>query len=165
MPSLLHICEWIYSTHLSTSIRQSPYSFPAIETIHTLGIAAVVGTIAILDLRLLGFIMKREPVSRIARQVLPWTWAGFAVMFVTGLLLSIAEAATNYFNWAFRMKMILLLLVGINPLIFHLTIFRRVNTWDVANVTPLRARLAAITSLILWASIIVFGRLIAYVNT
>ncbi|QHN02935.1 hypothetical protein FTO74_05790 [Granulicella sp. WH15] len=165
MPSLLHLCEWIYATHLSTSIRQSPYSFPAIEAVHTLGITAVVGTIAILDLRLLGLIMKREPVSRIARQVLPWTWAGFAVMFVTGLLLSIAEAATNYFNWAFRIKMVLLLLVGINPLIFHLTIFRKVNTWDIANVTPLRARLAAISSLVLWASIIVFGRLIAYVNT
>ncbi len=164
MPSLLHLCEWIYATRFSTSIRQSPYSFPAIETIHTLGITAVVGTIAVLDLRLLGLIMKREPVSRIARQVLPWTWAGFAVMFVTGLLLSIAEAATNYFNWAFRIKMVLLLLVGINPLIFHLTIFRKVNTWDVANVTPLRARLAAISSLVLWASIIVFGRLIAYVN-
>lgn len=165
MPVLQHFCEWVYTTHLSISIRQSPYSFPAIETIHTLGIAGVVGTIAILDLRLLGWIMKKEPVSRIARQVLPWTWVGFAVMFVTGLLLSIAESQTNYFNWAFRIKMLLLLMVGINPLIFHLTIYRKVNTWDVANVTPLRARLAAVSSLVLWASIIVFGRLIAYVNT
>jgi len=165
MPALQHICEWIYTTHLSTSIRQSPYSFPAIETIHTLGIAAVVGTIAILDLRLLGLIMKKEPVSRIARQLLPWTWAGFAVMFVTGVLLWIAESQTSYSNWAFRTKMVLLLLVGINPLIFHLTIYREVNTWDLANVTPRRARFAAVSSLVLWASIIVFGRLIAYVNT
>ncbi len=165
MPTLQHICEWIYTTHLSTSIRQSPYSFPAIETVHTLGIAGVVGTIAILDLRLLGVVMKKEPVSHIARQVLPWTWAGFVVMFVTGLLLAIAESQTDYFNWAFRIKMVLLLLVGINPLIFHLTIYRKVNTWDIASVTPLRARLAAVSSLILWASIIVFGRLIAYVNT
>jgi uncharacterized membrane protein len=108
--------------------------------------------------------MKNEPVSRIARQVLPWTWAGFAVMFVSGVLLSIAEAATNYFNWAFRVKLILLILVGINPLIFHLTVYRKVNTWDVANVTPTRARAAAVCSLALWASIIVAGRLIAYVN-
>jgi uncharacterized membrane protein len=124
----------------------------------------VVGTVAVVDLRLLGLIMKNEPVSRIARQVLPWTWAGFAVMFVSGVLLSIAEAATNYFNWAFRVKLILLILVGINPLIFHLTVYRKVNTWDVANVTPTRARAAAVCSLALWASIIVAGRLIAYVN-
>jgi hypothetical protein len=165
MPSLLHICQWIYATHFSTSIRESAYSFPIIEGIHTLGIAAVVGTVAILDLRLLGLTMKRVPVSTIARQVLPWTWAGFFVMFVTGVLLSIAEAATNYFNWAFRVKLILLVLVGLNPLIFHLTIYRKVNTWDVANVTPLRARMAAISSLVLWTCIIIAGRLIAYVNT
>ncbi|MCU1302381.1 MAG: putative rane protein [Candidatus Sulfotelmatobacter sp.] len=164
MPSLLHICEWVSATHFSTFIRESPYWFPIIEGIHTLGITAVVGTIAVLDLRLLGLIMKREPVSGIARQVLPWTWAGFAVMFVTGVLLSIAEAATNYYNWAFRIKLILLVLVGINPLIFHLTVYRKVDTWDLANVTPLRARAAAISSLFLWACIIVAGRLIAYVN-
>jgi len=162
--TILHLCQWIYATRLSTGIRESPYWFPIIEGIHTLGITAVVGTIAVLDLRLLGVIMKREPVSRIARQVLPWTWAGFSVMFVTGALLSIAESATNYFNWAFRIKLILLALVGLNPLIFHLGVFRNVNSWDVASVTPPRARAAAVCSLALWAGIIVAGRLIAYVN-
>jgi hypothetical protein len=164
MPSILHLCQWIYATHFSTAIRESPYWFPIIEGIHTLGITAVVGTVAVLDLRLLGFIMKREPVSTIARQVLPWTWIGFAVMFVSGVLLSIAEAQTNYFNWAFRIKLILLVLVGLNPLIFHLTVYRKVNTWDKANVTPWRARTAAVCSLALWAGIIICGRLIAYVN-
>lgn len=162
--TILHLCQWIYATRLSTGIRESPYWFPIIEGIHTLGITAVVGTIAVLDLRLLGIIMKNEPVSRIARQVLPWTWAGFSVMFVTGVLLSIAESATNYFNWAFRIKLILLVLVGLNPLIFHLGVFRNVNSWDVAGATPPRARAAAVCSLALWAGIIVAGRLIAYVN-
>jgi hypothetical protein len=164
MPSLLHVCEWIYRTHFAISIRESAWAFPIIETIHTLGIVVVVGTIAVLDLRLLGLIMKREPVSSIARQVLPWTWLGFSIMFVTGLLLSIAEAATNYFNLAFRIKLLLLLLVGINPLIFHLTIYRSVNTWDVANVTPLRARATAACSLALWTGIIIAGRMIAYIH-
>jgi hypothetical protein len=163
-PTVLQLCQWIYATHFSTGIRESPYWFPIIEGIHTLGITAVVGTVAVLDLRLLGVIMKEEPVSGIARQVLPWTWAGFAVMFVTGVLLSVAEAATNYFNWAFRIKLILLIMVGLNPLIFHLTVYRRVNSWDCARVTPGRARAAAVCSLVLWASIIVAGRLIAYVN-
>jgi len=102
MPYLYHICQWIYGTWLSTSIRESTWVFPIIESIHTLGIVLVVGTVAVFDLRLLGVIMKREPVSRVAHQVLPWTWTGFAVMFITGLLLSIAESATNYHNIAFR---------------------------------------------------------------
>lgn len=164
MPSVLHLCQWIYATHFSTAIREAPYWFPIIEGVHTLGITAVFGTIAVLDLRLLGMVMKQEPVTRVARQVLPWTWAGFAVMFVSGVLLSIAEAATNYFNWAFRIKLILLLLVGLNPLIFHLGVYRKVSSWDLASVTPPRARAAAVCSLTLWAGIIVAGRLIAYLS-
>jgi len=164
MTFLYHLCQWIYTTQLSTSIRESTWVFPIIESIHTLGIVLVVGTVSVFDLRLLGFIMKREPVSRIGRQVLPWTWAGFSVMFVTGLLLSIAESATNYHNAAFRIKLLLLLLVGLNPLIFHLTIYRSVNTWDIANVTPLRARAAATCSLALWTGIIIAGRMIAYLH-
>jgi hypothetical protein len=164
MPLLLHLCQWIYTTRLSISIRESTWAFPIIESIHTLGIVLVVGTVSLFDLRLLGFVMKREPVSRLGRQVLPWTWVGFAVMFVTGLLLSISESATNYYNFAFRMKLLLLLLVGLNPLIFHLTIYRTVNTWDVAPVTPIRARAAATCSLALWTGIIVAGRMIAYLH-
>jgi hypothetical protein len=161
---LLHFCQWLYATNIGTSIRESQYLFPIIETIHTLAIVLLVGTIAILDLRLLGIIMRREPVSSIARQVLPWTWAGFFVMFTSGFLLFWSEAATNYFNLAFRIKLLLLVLVGLNPLIFHLTIYRSVTTWDIANVTPLRARLAAISSLTLWAGIIIAGRMIAYLH-
>jgi hypothetical protein len=164
MSLLLRLCQWIYTTPLSTSIRESTWVFPVIESIHTLGIVLVVGTVLMFDLRLLGVIMKREPVSRIGHQVLPWTWTGFAIMFITGVLLSIAESATNYFNIAFRMKLILLLLVGLNPLIFHLTIYRSVNTWDLANVTPLRARAAAVSSIVLWTGIIIAGRMIAYLH-
>lgn len=164
MPSLLHLCEWIYGTPLSVAMRKSVWVFPIIESIHVLGITVLVGTIAVFDLRLLGIIMKREPVSGIARQVLPWTWAGFALMFVTGLLLSIAEAATNYYNLAFRIKLVLLVLVGLNPLIFHLSVFRDVSRWETLPVPPFRARAAAVCSLLLWSGIIVAGRMIAYLE-
>src|SRR5271165_4999614 len=157
MPVLLQLCQWIYNTRFSMSIRESVWVFPIIETAHVLSITVLVGTIALFDLRLLGVIMKREPVSAIARQVLPWTWAGFAVMLTTGLLLSIAEAATNYYNPAFRIKLVLLVLVGLNPLIFHRSIYRRVDQWDTAVVTPFRARAAAVCSLALWGVIIVAG--------
>jgi uncharacterized membrane protein len=96
--------------------------------------------------------------------VLPWTWVGVAIMFATGLLLSVAEAATNYYNLAFRIKLILLLLVGLNPLIFHLSVYRKVASWDNAVITPRRARVAATCSLLLWAGIIIAGRMIAYLE-
>lgn len=164
MSSLYHFCQWLYGTPFSTSIRESTWTFPVIESIHTLGIVLVVGTIAVFDLRLLGLLLQREPVTRVAKNVLPWTWGGFAIMLVTGLLLSIAESATNYYNPAFRIKLVLLFLVGLNPLVFHLTVYRRVGSWDVAEVTPIQARSAAVFSLTLWAGIIVAGRMIAYLH-
>jgi len=162
MSVLLHFCQWLYDSPIGISIRESTYTFPIIETVHVLGITLLVGTISILDLRLLGLILKREPVSDVARQILPLTWIGFAVMFVSGFLLFWSEAAKSYWNPAFRIKLILLLLVGLNPLIFHLTIYRRVEDWNLAPITPWRARAAAIASLTLWSGIIIAGRAIAY---
>ncbi len=164
MPPLLRFCVWLYGTPFGTAIRESTYAFPAIETVHTLGIMVLVGTIAVVDLRLLGLSFKDTPVSRLYRQIIPWTWGGFAVMFVSGLLLFASEAKTNYTNTPFRIKLLLLILVGLNPLLFHTTTFRKVQTWDLARTTPLRARLTAIISLCLWSGIIVTGRLIAYAH-
>jgi hypothetical protein len=147
---------------MGTAIRESIWVFPIIETVHVLGITLLVGTVAILDLRLLGLALKGEPVSRVASGVLPLTWAGFAVMFVSGFLLFWSEAAKSYGNPAFRLKLLLLLLVGLNPLIFHFTIYRSVSEWNERIVTPPRARLAAILSLTLWSGIICAGRAIAY---
>jgi hypothetical protein len=164
MPPLLQFCTWLYETPFGTVIRESNYAFPLIETVHTLGIMMLVGTIAVVDFRLLGLMLRDVPVSRLYRQLVPWTWGGFAVMLITGLLLFASEARDNYFNTFFRIKLVLLILVGLNPLIFHATTYRTVSTWDTSNVTPRRARLAAISSLCLWGSIIITGRLIAYAH-
>jgi hypothetical protein len=159
---LEHFCQWLYDSSVGTGILESIWVFPIIETIHVLGIALLVGTVAILDLRLLGLALKREPVSDVASAVLPLTWAGFAVMFVSGFLLFWSEAAKSYANPAFRLKLLLLLLVGLNPLIFHFTIYRSVGDWNARVVTPLQARLAAVFSLTLWGGIVCAGRAIAY---
>jgi len=162
MHLLLHFCQWLCHTSLGTAIRESTYVYPIIETIHTLATVLLVGTVVIVDLRLLGLLLKREPVSQIAGQLLPWTWLGFIIMLVTGLLLFWAEAEKMYGNPAFRIKLLLLLLAGLNPLIFHFTIYRRVSTWELAPVTPTRAKAAAFLSLTLWSGIIITGRAIAY---
>lgn len=159
---LQNFCQWLYNSGVGTGIRGSIWIFPIIETIHVLGITLLVGTVAILDLRLLGVVFKREDVSQIARQILPLTWTGFAVMLVSGFLLFTAEAANSYANPAFRIKLVLLILVGLNPLVFHLTIYRNVSAWGDRAITPFRARLAGCVSLSLWGGIICAGRAIAY---
>lgn len=164
MSSLQQICQAINDTRLSTSLRESVWMFPIVETVHVIGITLLVGTIAVLDLRLLGLVFKRERVSLIARQVWPLTWAGFVVVMISGIFLFIAEAAQSYTNPAFRWKMLLLLLVGVNPLIFHTTVYRRIEFWDETLAVPFRARVAGAISLVLWSAIIVAGRAIAYYN-
>ena len=162
MPILQHICQIIYDSQIGTAIRESEYAFSVIESVHVLAITLLVGTIAVLDLRLLGLVFRSIPVTRVARTVFPLTWSGFAVMLISGVLLFWAEAAKNYSNPAFRVKLVLLVLVGLNPLIFHSTVYQRVHEWELLERSPWRARGAALASLTLWAGIIVAGRAIAY---
>jgi len=162
--SLLQFCQWLNDTGPATALRESTIMFPVVESVHTLAITLVVGTVAVVDLRLLGVVLKKEPVSKVAGQILPLTWTGFVVMLVSGLMLFAAEAEKCYHNPAFRLKLILLALVGLNPLIFHFTIFKSVDRWDEVPRTPGRARFAAVASLTLWSGIIVAGRAIAYFN-
>jgi succinate dehydrogenase hydrophobic anchor subunit len=159
---LPEICQWLNDTRIATLIRESDVVFPVIETVHVLAITLLAGTVAIVDLRLLGLILRRERVSAIAGRILPLTWVGFAAMSASGVLLFLAEAAKSYANPAFRFKMLLLLVAGLNPLLFHFTVYRGVSAWDEAPVAPRRARLTAILSLTLWSAIIVAGRAIAY---
>jgi len=159
---LFHLCQWLNQTRLAISVRESDIAFPVIETVHVLGIILLAGTIAMMDLRLLGIILRKDRVSDVARLILPLTWIGFGLMFVSGMLLFAAEALKSYANPAFRLKMLLLIAAGVNPLIFHATVYRGVGEWDQAPVTPWRARAAAVLSLTLWSAIIMSGRAIAY---
>lgn len=164
MPSILHFCQWLNNLPLSTTIRQSPVIFPIIETVHVISITLGVGTIAIVDLRLLGLVLPKEKITDVVGQVEPLAWWGFALMFGSGLLLFMSEAERCYGNPAFRLKLILLVFAGINPLLFHTTVYRRVDDWDADVRAPWPGRIIAVLSLALWAAIIVSGRAIAYFN-
>ncbi|MDR3413680.1 MAG: hypothetical protein P4L87_22445 [Formivibrio sp.] len=121
------------------------------------------GTIVVFDLRLLGWTPRRERVSALAGQLLPWTWAGFAAQVVTGALLFMSEAVKVYTNPAFKVKMLLLLLAGVQALVFHRTVYRGVATWDESGVLPLGARVSGFVSILLWVGIMAAGRFIGFV--
>jgi hypothetical protein len=160
--NLLQICQWLQSTGPATALRESNFVFPILEGIHVLSIALIAGTVAIVDLRMLGLALKKEPVSQVAGQILPLTWAGFAVSVLTGTVLFASEAVKCYLSPSFRVKVLLLVFAGLNPLIFHSTVYRSVAEWGHAVRTPPRARLAAALSLTLWSGIVIAGRAIAY---
>lgn len=162
MLDLLSWCQWLEHTSMATVVSGSPWLFPAIETLHLMGIVALVGSTSILDLRLLGLVLKRASVSKLTGQLLPWAWAGFAIQLVTGFVLFASEASKVYVNGPFRIKMLMILLAGINALIFHVTTNRRAAEWENDSGTPFGAKIAGFSSIALWFGIVITGRLIAF---
>jgi hypothetical protein len=160
--SLLSICQWLQDTPWGTGIRESIWVFPIIETVHVLALGLSVGMIAVVDLRLIGVALRRQTVSNVVQQIEPWAAGGFVVMFSSGALLFLSEAARCYSSWYFRVKLLFLLLTGLNVLAFHLTVYRGVAKWNDSAVTPARAKLVGWTSLALWMGVIAAGRATAY---
>jgi hypothetical protein len=160
--SLLELCRWIQDTALPSFVRDTPAAFPWLDCVHVIAATFVFGMIIIVDLRLLGLCSRSEPVSRMTDGIVPWIWAGFAVSVVTGSLMFSQTAVKYYGNLLFRTKMSLLLLAGLNMLVFHLITYRKVGLWDRRLPPPLAARMAGLVSLILWGAVIVAGRWIGF---
>jgi hypothetical protein len=160
--NMFAFCQWLENSSWATAIHQSLWLFPMLETAHLFGIVSLVGATSALDLRLIGLTMKGEPVSRIAGRLLPWAWAGLTIQVVTGFCLFASEATRCFGNKAFRIKMVMLVLAGLNALIFHQTVYRRVASWDEAPATPLGAKFAGCCSILLWFGIVAAGRWIAF---
>jgi len=167
MHAILHylyaLSAWMEQTSVGDSVKNSWWEFPTIETIHIFGIVVIVGSTSILDLRLLGLTQRDKSVSKLAGRFLPWTWAGFILMVITGLLLYASEATKMFDNLGFQIKMVLIIVAGLNALIFHTMAYRSVGKWEHDPVAPLSARAAGLCSILLWFGIVAAGRWIAYI--
>ena len=160
--SIMEILEWIEATQIASIARESLWGFQILVGLHILGLIFSVGTLAWFDLRLLGVSMRGCPLSRVYRQLMPWTLSGFLVMFVSGTFLLAGFATAAYSNFYFRIKVVALLLAGVNAAIYHLVTERRIAQWDQTPKPPGTARLAGLTSMFLWAVIILAGRMMSY---
>jgi hypothetical protein len=163
--SLLNLCQRLQDTAFATSLLESQYMWLIIESAHVLGLAFSVGLIVITDLRLIGQLRRREPVSEVLEALRPWLLAGFAMMFVTGGLLFISEAAKVIVIPWFKLKMLFLVLAGFNALWFELTLGRKLAAWVELDSPPIGARIAGWTSLACWTAVIFLGRWVAYAHT
>jgi len=162
MPDAPAFCKWLEQSWVGGAVRESLWLFPAVETVHLIGMAVLLATIATMDLRLLGWILGRTSVSQIFRRLLPWSWTAFAMQVVTGMVLFSSEAVKVYDNPAFRLKMLLIVLAGFQVLIFERTVYRNVAQWD-DGPPPARAKIAGGISLLLWIGIVAAGRFIGFV--
>jgi hypothetical protein len=160
--SLMNLFTWLEGTSVGVFVRESLWGFPSLVGIHILGLAVSAGMVVWFDLRLLGVSMRGSPVSVVYRQVMPWAFGGFLVMFVTGTLLLTGAATAAYGNTYFRIKASALLLAGLNALVYHSITERQIARWDNTARPPLAARMAGILSVVLWATVILAGRMMSY---
>lgn len=158
---MLSIFAWLEGTSVAVAVAESSWIFPTLEVLHVLGLALVVGSIAAFDLRTLGLAWPTRRLETLVHEILPWTWSGFAIALVTGLLLFSCSATVYAENGAFLAKMALLLLAGVNVLFFHLHPHHgRLAAEGYASLT---LRASATVSLTLWTAIVVLGRWIGFV--
>jgi len=147
----------IEASAFGQAMRESRWLFPAIEAVHLVGIAVLVGSITMLDLRLLG-LSRSLPVRRLAAHILPWAAASFLLIVPSGLAMFLARAGDLIANPVFATKVCLIFAAGANAGIFHAGVFRGAAQWDVDVMPPVAARAAAAVSLVLWISVIACGR-------
>jgi uncharacterized protein DUF6644 len=160
--SLLPFCQWLADTPGSIALHESLYMYPLVESAHVLTLCLFVGMAVMLDLRLMGVALRRVPVSELTARLFPWMIGGFITMVITGMMLFYAIPVRSYQSIWFRIKMVMLVLAGLNAWVFQIGAHRRAAQWELDRVPPPAARLAGAVSLVLWAGIIVSGRMIAY---
>jgi hypothetical protein len=155
---LLEICEWIQFSAPLVAMRGIPGFFPVIATLHLIGLTVIGGTVLVVDLRLLGLGMQRQPVAQLARDVEPWLLGSLVVMVVTGALLFMCFATKYYYLTFFWVKMVALLML----VVFTMSVRRRVVASDETRTGIVRNRLVALLSLSLWTTVAIGGRWIGF---
>lgn len=155
---ILEFCRWVQYSAPLVAMRDSPWVFPAIATIHLIGLTMIGGAVLLVDLRLLGLGLRHQPVALLARDADKWLLRGLAVAMSTGILLFMCFATKYYYLTFFWVKMAALLLV----IAFTLSVHRRVAMANEADVSPVLCKLVALVSLSLWIIVAVGGRYIGF---
>ena len=153
----VELWEWLQGHPTSQYIGFTGW-FPFLESMHVLAIGLVVGTILMVDLRLLGMSALSYPVSRMVRELTPWTWGAVVVAMVTGVGMFVTRAPAYVENPAFQLKLVFLVLAFVNMTFFQFRTYPRVQAWERTAPMPAQAKAAGAASLVLWAAIIVAGR-------
>ena len=155
---LLHFFQWCEQSGIGDTIRRSSWLFPVIEAIHLLGLGVIGGAVLVVDLRLLGLGLRRQPAAQLARDAQPWLIGSLLLMIMTGGLLFLSESIKLYYHEAFWFKMASLLLA----IVFTFTIQRKVILAGEARLSPVWNKVVAVVSILLWSGVGIGGRWIGF---
>jgi hypothetical protein len=162
MSSITAFLEQLQASPLAVFIHNTPWAFTTVKVVHVAAVSLLIGSISIVDLRLLGAAFTKRPFAELSRQLLPITWAAFVLAVAAGSLLFISRATQYFVNPVFWLKMALIAVAGINMMIFEFITVRGVQSWNIGAIPPQPARLAGAISIGSWALVIVLGRLIFF---
>jgi hypothetical protein len=160
--SILDFFQWLQYTGFATAFRESGLAYPIVMTGHLTGMGLFGGMIAITDMRLLGWTMRKTSITEVVDQLRIWKRIGFVLVVGCGSMLLAAKAELYYHNPFYWTKMTLLALVGVHAVVFHRSVYGNTAALDSAPKVPRIAKLAACISLLLWVGLVTMGRSIAY---
>jgi hypothetical protein len=152
---------WLESSGVGRMMRSSLWMYPIVEIFHIVGFAILVGSVAMFDLRVLGF-SRSVSVTSMARHLLRWSWLSLLLVVPAGLMMFSAHPDDFVSSRVFQVKLALIAVAGLNAALFHTGVYRSVRTWDSGASSPGLARVHAALSLLLWIAVICCGRLLAY---
>ena len=153
---------WMRNSWLSHFVINYRWVWPACETLHFIGMALLIGVVGVVDLRMLGFI-KRVSFAPLHR-LLPWGIGGFVINLITGVMFFFGDPYQYKDNIAFIMKLLFILIAGVNVLVFYLTFFDKVESMGPGDDAPFGAKVVAVTSLFLWFGVMYWGRMLPFVG-
>jgi|SRR5215472_4328797 len=159
---LYALVQWLQETSWATAIRESLNLYPALYTLHICGFVIMVTATSVLDLRILGYGLASRPVTSVSSLAIPWARAGLGANLITGFLVFVAQAVNMYTNTAFRVKMLMVLVAGINVGLVELTIKRNEANWSQRGPAPAIAKFSALLSILLWFGIVAMSRVIGF---
>jgi hypothetical protein len=160
IPLQIQLEAWFDSFQRVAAFMQMTWSWPLAESAHFIGLTMLFGSIAAWDLRLLG--MLRDVPALAFHRLIPFAVAGFGINIATGMLFLMTYPDQYVYNAAFHLKMLCIVLAGVNVATFYMTMFRRVDRLAAGAPPPLVARLNGGVSLALWVIVIVCGRMITF---
>jgi hypothetical protein len=156
------LADWISDTPLSKTLQDQAWVVPTSQSIHILAVSIVFGSACMINLRLLGVGRSGRSVSQLSNTLVPWMWRGLAVLLVTGLIQTITEPVRQFVTPMFWAKMMMILVVATMTAFYAKAVRRNASAWDAAASRPVRAKVFAVLSTLLWLAIIVCGRFIGY---
>jgi len=154
--------QWLATTDISLAIQTRSWVIPTVQSIHIVCIGIVLASVFMIDLRIFGLAGRDQTLKQTTRRFSPWLWGALVVLLVTGALMVVGEPVRELMSFSFWLKMSLLVLGILIAVVFQLALKRNERDWEHAIVNRWTTKSLAVLTLLVWCSIIVLGRLIAY---